>query len=386
METFEFILLQAIGFAVFSRFYRKSGAYTLNRVLLLCLILLPLWPYLEWNWQAPEALSTWTLDEIATAAALVEEKSLHWNGLALLYVLPLLVLLAVRLRQLLLLRRQIRQGESIRVQGVRIVHSPAFNEPFTLGRTVCLPMHLAENEAGILTHELVHVRQWHFVDLWLTELLCCVFWFNPIMWLIRKQIHLNLEFLSDAACAKQFDVDAYAQTLYSYVQKKHTALWVNSYSSFHQLKMRMTMLYSTNKMKKKAYLVWIPVFAFLLGLGSCQQKEAIHQTEVQETDKAVVQPSYPGGMEALIQYISSQVKYPESLKEKKQEGKVFVAFIVDAEGRVKDAKVKNANQVDAEFQAEALRVVNAMPRWIAGQNSDGKNVAAEMILPISFKL
>lgn len=146
------------------------------------------------------------------------------------------------------------------------------------------------------------------------------------------------------------------------------------------------MLYSTSKINKKAYLVWVPVFAFMLGIGSCQQQESVGQEDTIENTQAVVQPSFPGGMEALIQFISENVKYPESLKAKNLEGKVMVGFTVDAEGQVKDVKVKNPDQVDAEFQAEAIRVVTAMPKWTAAQNSDGKQVPAEMILPITFKL
>ncbi|TNE81492.1 MAG: M56 family peptidase [Bacteroidetes bacterium] len=389
METLEFILLQALGIAVFLGFYRRSGEHMLNRLILLGLVLLPLWPYLEWNWPAPATLSSWTLSDVALSkvtTSILEESGFNWNWLWILYAVPVVLLLISRIGQMLVLSKQLKQGRTSWVNGFRIVHSPAFTEPFTLGRTVCLPPDLGENEAGILAHELVHVRQSHFVDLWLTELLCIVFWFNPLMWLIRKQIHLNLEYLSDAACARQFEVDTYAQTLYAYVQSKHTALWVNSYSRFDQLKMRISMLYSTSKIKKKAYLVWVPVFAFTLGIGSCQEQDAISQGETIENTEAVVQPSYPGGMEALIQFISEHVKYPESLKAKNREGRVMVGFTIDAEGMVKNVNVKNPDQVDAEFQAEAIRVVNAMPKWSAAQNSDGKAVAAEMVLPIVFKL
>ena len=49
----------------------------------------------------------------------------------------------------------------------------------------------------ILTHEKTHVEQWHSVDMLLGEVLCILFWFNPFVWLLRRDIRQNLEFLAD---------------------------------------------------------------------------------------------------------------------------------------------------------------------------------------------
>lgn len=94
-------------------------------------------------------------------------------------------------------------------------------------------------------------------------------------------------------------------------------------------------------------------------------------------------PSFKGGQEGLFKFLQENIKYPEMVKEGEIEGKVYVTFVVDENGKVRDAEV--AKGVADELDAEALRVVNAMPDWNPGLK-DGKAVAVKMTLPILFKL
>ena len=65
------------------------------------------------------------------------------------------------------------------------------------------------------------------------------------------------------------------------------------------------------------------------------------------------------------------------------QGKVFVSFVIDKKGSVLNAKIERG--VDPLLDAEALRVVNSMPKWIPGKEK-GKDVAVQFTLPISFRL
>ena len=91
-------------------------------------------------------------------------------------------------------------------------------------------------------------------------------------------------------------------------------------------------------------------------------------------------PEFKGGMDALIKYMGTNIKYP---KETKKEGVVHVSFIVDEKGNVTNAEV--IKKVAPELDKEALRVVKIMPKWTPGKDK-GKNVKVKMTLPISFKL
>ena len=73
------------------------------------------------------------------------------------------------------------------------------------------------------------------------------------------------------------------------------------------------------------------------------------------------QPSYPGGEEALRNYLSENIQYPPMAAEMGIEGVVTVEFMVKADGSIGDAKI--VRMVDPDLEEEALRVVMNMPRW-----------------------
>jgi protein TonB len=125
---------------------------------------------------------------------------------------------------------------------------------------------------------------------------------------------------------------------------------------------------------------WIVLFFSLITLSVTAQQLPEHSTNRDDTFIVVDQmPEYPGGNEALQEYISLNLKYPV-LKE--VSGKVFVSFVVDKKGKVTDVRVKN--EVDAALSKEAIRLVKAMPLWTPGK-LDGKPVNVQLNLPIYFK-
>jgi protein TonB len=125
---------------------------------------------------------------------------------------------------------------------------------------------------------------------------------------------------------------------------------------------------------------WFVLFFSLIAFGVSAQQLPEHSTNRDDTFIVVDQmPEYPGGSEALQEYISLNLKYP-ALKE--VSGKVFVSFVVDRKGKVIDVKVKN--EVDAALAKEAIRLVKAMPLWTPGK-LDSKPVNVQMNLPIYFK-
>lgn len=94
-------------------------------------------------------------------------------------------------------------------------------------------------------------------------------------------------------------------------------------------------------------------------------------------------PEYPGGMEELMKYLQKEIKYPKEALEKKTQGRVIVQFVVEKDGSITEAKVMKS--VDPLLDAEALRVVNAMPNWKPGKQR-GKEVRTHFTIPISFRL
>ena len=94
-------------------------------------------------------------------------------------------------------------------------------------------------------------------------------------------------------------------------------------------------------------------------------------------------PSFPGGAAELMKWLSSHVQYPAIAIESCIQGTVIVAFIVEPDGSVSNAKLMRS--VDPCIDQEALRVVRQMPKWIPGKQN-GAAVRVKYNVPVIFKL
>ena len=94
-------------------------------------------------------------------------------------------------------------------------------------------------------------------------------------------------------------------------------------------------------------------------------------------------PIFEGGDAALMKYLTDSVKYPEMAKKHGVQGRVVIGFIVEKDGSLTDVKV--LRHVDIALDAEALRVVKGMPKWIPGCQ-DEQLVRVRYNVPVSFRL
>lgn len=114
------------------------------------------------------------------------------------------------------------------------------------------------------------------------------------------------------------------------------------------------------------------------------------ETEAEEADEAddiyqVVeeQPLFPGGMDKMAEFLQANIKYPALCKKEGIQGRVIVQFVVNKDGSICDVKV--VKSAHPQLDAEALRVISSMPRWIPGKQK-GKNVRVRYTLPVHFRL
>ena len=94
-------------------------------------------------------------------------------------------------------------------------------------------------------------------------------------------------------------------------------------------------------------------------------------------------PSFPGGMEALNAYLSENIKYPIIAQEQGTQGRVIVQFVVEKDGSITDVVV--VRTVDPYLDKEAVRVIQAMPKWVPGRQN-GKEVRVKFTVPVTFRL
>lgn len=113
------------------------------------------------------------------------------------------------------------------------------------------------------------------------------------------------------------------------------------------------------------------------------QKTVVAKKNQKVFDIVEQMPEYPGGQAALFEFISKNVKYPDDAVKKKVEGKVFVTFVVDTDGKITDVSLMR--KVFPSLDAEAVRVISAMPNWIPGKQK-GQVVRVKYTVPIMFRL
>lgn len=332
----------------------------------------------------------------------------EWIGyLYLAGVVVLLVRLAV---QAFSLYRLIVRMPEKEINGVRIKCLNDPSGPFSFfGWIFMNPAAVKEDEISeILTHEMAHVKQHHSVDVLLAEMVSICCWMNPFAWLLKREVRLNLEFLADRKVMEAgFATKSYQYHLLGLAYNHKYGLSNNF--NFSHLKQRIIMM---NKKKSngaghiKYALFVLPAFALLVaGNISCSQdasqtedakeevvapvspeaKEAPADSTAKEEVFMVAEqmPEFPGGMKEMLKFLQENVKYPENAMKNNVQGRVIVQFVIEKDGTPTEFKVLRS--VDPDLDAEALRVMKAMPKWKPGMQK-GQVVRVKFTVPVSFKL
>ena len=290
------------------------------------------------------------------------------------------------------------------------------------------------HDAAVLAHERGHIRQHHSCDVLLVDLLTALQWFNPAMWMLRQDLRAIHEYEADGAVLSQ-GINA-RQYQYLLITK---AASIGGYSiangiSHSTLKNRITMMLHKKSPRSSfmKLLALIPIVGVALALNAETVNDYVYQqppkkivkkgkqkatvkmgpineivvveqapatqekvepvempnamkVEKQEGAFDVVEqmPQFPGGPAALMQFLSSNVKYPKEAFEQGIQGRVIANFVVEKDGSITEARI--VKSVDPSLDTEALRVVNAMPNWTPGMQS-GEAVRVKYTVPITFRL
>jgi protein TonB len=133
-------------------------------------------------------------------------------------------------------------------------------------------------------------------------------------------------------------------------------------------------------MKKLIILSLMAVFGLTTASA---QKTVVAEKNQQAFDVVEQMPEFPGGIKALLDYLCQNVKYPADAEKQKIEGRVIANFVVETDGSISNVEV--FRPVFPSLDAEAVRVLSAMPKWKPGMQS-GKVVRVNYTVPISFNL
>ena len=206
---------------------------------------------------------------VVSAVAPEEAATWSWqDGVALLWAAGASALLLRMLVQLAVVCRLARRGKRMEWHGVRVLAVEGDNVPFSFFRWIFVqPGNHSEGELEeILAHEQAHVCQWHSLDVVVSELLCCLSWFNPAVWLAKRCVRQNLEFLADRAVVHSgFDRKNYQYHLLRLSYGVNIGQIVNNFN-VSPLKKRIMMM---NKKKSRhagalKYALLLPVAGLLV--------------------------------------------------------------------------------------------------------------------------
>ena len=431
------ILKSSACLALFYLCYRmllsKETFHRFNRILLLSIIMLSfLLPFIEVTMQKmpemtvfflllEEAMETYETQHLDVLAE--TPNRFPWNTLIFsVYVSGTLFFLlrhAWSIGRMLCLLRTCRKEE--REDGITLYIHQAKVAPFSWMKLMAISEEdLEKHSEAILAHERAHIRNHHSWDLLLAQ--ACVFlqWFNPAAWLLKKELQTIHEYEADEYVIRNgMDASTY---LLSMIEKTVGTRLFTIANNFNQslLAKRVTML---NKGKSRPwarlkYLYVLPISALAIVafarsevsnpfMPSNNQLQYLNEMIVtgyvpQKTGQADVDekiktgtvkretttpmngiPSYLTSKSEALKFFARNTKYPISALKAKVEGRVLVKFVVERDGSISDIDIYKG--VSPDLDAEAIRVLNMMPKWISDKQK-GEKEAETFIMPISFRL
>lgn len=332
---------------------------------------------------------------------------IYWAGVAVLSLRLVWQLFSI-IRLAAISRKQ-------EVEGITVHLLRGEGSPFSFFRWVFMYPSTLEGKQlhEVMVHECTHVSGLHSLDTLFSELFSIACWFNPFAWLMKQEVRMNLEYLADESVLS----DGNARKSYqyhllglAYRQPNESTKIANNFNLL-PLKKRIKMMNKrrTSEIGKAKYLLFAPLAGALLMVSNIESvareigEQIPEVAEVQQkaeakasdaiapadTTKNVVYditetlPQFPGGQGAMMKYLAANIKYPASAVKAKKQGRVIVTFVIQKDGSVTKARI--ARSVDPELDAEALRIVKAMPNWTPG-TQDGKPVNVKYTIPVIFSL
>ena len=372
--------------------------------------------------------------DVASVSVPVEEQGsagLSWlsvvfaiYGLGVTLLVVRLLVMYVQLSRIIMRSSKV-SAEQYGLRNVKLRLHSGEEKPFSwFGWVVVSNKDMDEGAREILTHEAAHVRAGHSWDILLADAVIMLQWFNPLAWIMKNTLKDIHEFEADEAVINS-GVNAKQYQLLIIKKAVGARLYSIANSFNHSLtKKRITMMCKekSSKWSRAKALYILPVAAVAaLSFSTVENANAEpdgkvnefvadgtisgveNNTQVVEVDSICeiaqapanddpekvfqvveVQPEFPGGMKEMMKYLQSNLKYPEAAKAAGAEGKAFVQFVVKADGSISDVQIMRSTGNES-LDAEALRVVKAMPKWRPAMNK-GEAVNVKFVLPIVYKL
>ena len=320
-----------------------------------------------------------------------------WGVLSVLYCVGAVAVLLYNIYAVASVRRLISSSsDAVLPDGTEVKVSSKVKVPFSFFSTMVVPENdMPSPDRALVTHEKAHVRLGHSADIQLCGAVCALQWFNPFVWLLRKDLRSIHEFQADAAVIDSgVRVTDYQIFLVGEVLSSGGYPLVSNLTSGN-LKNRIDMMNASISSRRPLarLLLVLPLFAACLLANSRTKVVYVEPQGIQQSpqnDGSVpfqmveVKPTFDGGdANKFSMWVNSQLVYPKEAKDNNIQGRVTLQFTVGKDGSVYGVKVlRGAHEL---LDNEAVRVVSASPKWSPGKMK-GEPVAVTYTFPVIFQL
>ena len=303
------------------------------------------------------------------------------------FVMLLRLLLVYCLSISMMLRLAHKAHSYWKLRGMRlIVHKEEGYMPFSwFGWVFVSRDDFADGAREILCHEKMHVKHLHSLDVLIADIVIVLQWFNPFAWKLKGLLQELHEYEADAmVLSSGVNIVKYKHKIIKEAVGKELYAVVCGFSNY-TIKKRIAMMQKKNNgLWQYAKALYILPLAFLTACSFSSNDKASAAASDSVYVNVDTYPQFIGGLDALQNYLISNIKYPEASLKNKEEGKVLVEFVVDADGSIGDVAVAQSSGY-ALLDAEAVRVVSSMSKWTPGVYK-GVNVNTKFNQPVVFKL
>ena len=325
-----------------------------------------------------------------------------------IYLVGLMVMLIITTISIYKLLKLKKRAGKLKINGLDVyIHDNKSLASFSWFNTIFLYKNAVSHDTQILLdHEKAHVNSYHWMDLLVAQIFLIWQWFNPVAWLMRKEIHQVHEYQADEkVLEKGYDDHTYQMLLLRNITLVRYPCFSDGFNNC-SIKKRLIMMNHKKFKNNLGFRVIILIVAIISGgsllhipgVAAVMQtnpteinKEEVtvssqsgDQTEIKNDVGTIKNPSYEGGEVKLNRDLAMRTRYPYEAYKDNIQGTVIVQFTVTKTGGLKDFRIEKS--VNTDLDIAAVNAIKDLPgRWTPGE-IDGVKSDLGYSLPISFKI
>jgi hypothetical protein len=378
IALFKINLALALFAVAYYLILRRLTFYTINRAFLVFGILFStVYPFINLSnfFHNQKQISQKIVEQVKDLVS-SDTIAAYWIWISIFFWAGVIVMAARLIIQFVSLRQLHKRSTPGFIGNLPVRMLDESVSPFSFWRNIYVNPHLHKEAElnNILAHENVHVKEWHTLDIILAELSVVFYWFNPGVWLMKKAVKENLEFITDEkVLRKGIDKKAYQYSLLDVGSLKNSAPIVNSFN-LSDLKKRIKMMNvkRSSKLTLSRYFLVLPVLLVITLAFTISKKEA---TEVlRPFSQAFINGDNPQA--EIIENTTAPIKQPVKAKDKRSTMKMTKANTATG------SQVSTENNLAGTIPGSALAETITIPpievmghRRVTGINLDTVNRA-----------